>query len=163
MRYLNTILNHFWERWKGEYLLALRETHRYHGGDPDAASPSVGDIVVVEGEGQSRCLWRLARIDSLITGKDGRVRGAVLHIPSNKGIKTLQRPLQHLYPLEVTSKSTEHSQEGSPADTPSVDTVRNDSPNDTAGTTDSENSRTRPSRTAARDRLVACALSEREY
>ena len=134
--------------------------------ETDAASPSVGDIVVVEEEGQSRCLWRLARIDSLITGKDGRVRGTVLHVLSNKGNKTLQRPLQHLYPLEVTSKSTEHSQGGSPADTPSVDTVRNDSPNDTAGTTDSENSRTRSIRTAAReaiDCLVACVLSEREY
>ena len=29
MRHLNTILNHFWERWKGEYLLELREAHRY--------------------------------------------------------------------------------------------------------------------------------------
>ena len=132
----------------------------------DATSPSVGDTVVVEEEGQSRCFWRLARINSLITGKDGRVRGAVLHVPSNKGIKTLQRPLQHFYPLEVPSKFTEHSQEGSPADTPSVDTIRNDSQNDTAGTTDSENSQMRPSRTAAReakDCLVACALSEREY
>jgi len=29
MQYLNTILNHFWVRWRREYLLELRETHRY--------------------------------------------------------------------------------------------------------------------------------------
>ena len=93
---------------------------------------------IVEEEGQSRCLWRLARINSLITGKDGHVRGAVLHVPSDKGIKTLQRPLQHLYPLEVTSKPVEHSQEQSPTDAPSVDTAEKDSPDHAANTTESE-------------------------
>ena len=65
-------------------------------------------------------------------------RGAVLHVPSDKGIKTLQRPLQHLYPLEVTSKPVEHSQEQSPTDAPSVDTAEKDSPDHAANTTESE-------------------------
>ena len=28
MRHLNSVLNHFWKRWKREYLLELRESHR---------------------------------------------------------------------------------------------------------------------------------------
>ena len=31
MRYLNRTLNHFWRRWKAEYLMELRESHRYRG------------------------------------------------------------------------------------------------------------------------------------
>ena len=179
MKLLNSILNHFWDRWKGEYLLVLREAHRYHGGNSDAVSPSVGDVVVVEEEGQSRYHWKLANVDRLITGRDGRIRGAVLHFPSNKGLKTLQRPLQRLFPLEVTSSSkhtegsqeefTEHSscaQEGSPPYTLDMNTISVNSQDDSSVTTDFHRTRTRPSRTAARearDRLAACALSELDF
>ncbi len=29
MIHLNTVLEHFWKRWEKEYLLELREVHRY--------------------------------------------------------------------------------------------------------------------------------------
>ena len=109
--------------------------------------------MVVEEEGQSRCLWKLAKVDRLITGRHGRIRGAIIHIPSNKGIKTLQHPLQRLYQLELTQKhtqeeSTEHSsraQEESPPDTPNVNAISDDKQDDSSSTTDSRNTRTRPS------------------
>ncbi len=48
LKHLSATLNHFWRRWRSEYLLELQEAHRYHGGRPDAAPPSVGDVVLVE-------------------------------------------------------------------------------------------------------------------
>ena len=52
-----------------------------------------------------RGFWKLAKIERLTTGKDGRVRGAVLRVLSKDGQATLlQRPLQLLYPLEVTQQ-----------------------------------------------------------
>ena len=53
LRYLNSILNQFWEWWRGEYLLELREAHHSHGGRPDAVLPSVGDVVLVEEDEKS--------------------------------------------------------------------------------------------------------------
>ena len=51
MRYLSSILNHFWKRWRSEYLAELRESHRYllkkSRGDPRI---SVGDMVIVHEE-----------------------------------------------------------------------------------------------------------------
>ena len=71
LRHLNAMLNRLWRRWRAEYLLELRESHRRHGGRPDAVPPSVGDIVLVEDEDRPRGLWKLARVGSLITGRDG--------------------------------------------------------------------------------------------
>ena len=48
----------------------------------------------------------MAKVERLIAGKDGVVRGAVLKVGSNSGPPTtLQRPLQLLYPLEISSES----------------------------------------------------------
>ena len=47
----------------------------------------------------------MAKVLSLITGKDGVVRGAVLKVAAQRGPPTtLQRPLQLLYPLEIVTK-----------------------------------------------------------
>ena len=46
-------------------------------------------------------------MQSLISGKDGEVRGAILKVGSKDGSSTvLQRPLQLIYPLEVNSGPT---------------------------------------------------------
>ena len=48
MDHLNKTLNHFWKRWKMEYLLELRESHRYGPKtDPKNNSPSEGDVVLM--------------------------------------------------------------------------------------------------------------------
>ena len=48
MIYLSRVLDHFWRRWKKDYLLELRNSHRYalnkHPADPIA----IGDIVLVQ-------------------------------------------------------------------------------------------------------------------
>ena len=104
MKHLSKLLEHFWRRWQKEYLLGLREQHRL--------SPrrnignfeiSVGDVVIIHEEGLPRSRWRLGRICTLIKGKDGHVRGARVTVCTKQGkISEIERPLQKLYPLELS-------------------------------------------------------------
>ena len=58
--------------------------------------------VLLYDENLPRTLWRLALVESLIQGKDGLVRGARIRTRSgNDKFLSLQRPIQHLYPLEI--------------------------------------------------------------
>ena len=101
MKHLNVVLNHFWKQWRSEYLLGLRETHRQCSTNSSVAPVNTGDVVILQ-EDKPRALWRLARVKQLITGRDGKVRAAILTVPSKDGLTiTLQRPVQVLYPLEA--------------------------------------------------------------
>ena len=48
-----------------------------------------------------RGFWKLAKVQELITGRDGWVRGAIVKVHSGKNSAILRRPLQRLYPLEI--------------------------------------------------------------
>ena len=104
MRYLNLTLDHFWKRWETEYLLELRECHRYNrtGSGKDDEPISVGDIVSVHDENRPRGFWRLARVEMILRGADNRVRSAIVRVhSSDTRSKLLRRPIKCLYPLEV--------------------------------------------------------------
>ena len=64
--YANDILQHFWRRWKAEYLLELREFHRAREERGSMYIIQVGDIVTVYDESHPRGLWRLGKVESLI-------------------------------------------------------------------------------------------------
>ena len=60
--------------------------------------------MTVYDEAHPRGMWRLGRIEDLIEGADGRVRGVLVRVASKKGCsKLFRRPIQHIYPLEVRS------------------------------------------------------------
>ena len=104
MKHLNGVINHFWRRWRREYLAELRESHRYllkkSRGDPHVAA---GDIVIVQDESLPRSFWKLGRARELIIGKDSQARGAKVTVVNRKGQSTtLNRPLQCLYQLEIS-------------------------------------------------------------
>ena len=103
-RYLSAMLSHFWNRWKREYVVELREHHRSTIGSANS-SPSVApdDVVTVMEEGKSnRGAWTLGRIVTVHPGSDGFVRGATVEVASSTGKRRrLRRPLQKLFPLEV--------------------------------------------------------------
>ena len=91
LKYLSTVLDKFWRRWRNEYLLELRDSHRYTSGNSSAdQSVSVGDIVVVHSDDKPRGFWKLARVKDLITGYDGQVRGAVLKVHGKNHHSTLK-------------------------------------------------------------------------
>ena len=61
----DSVLNHFWRRWRGEYLLELWESHHYSLSDTHTTTVSVGDSFgswrrsSIPGPGQSRsCNWK---------------------------------------------------------------------------------------------------------
>ena len=55
-------------------------------------------------DSHQRGFWRLARLQKLVTGVDGLLKGAVIRVQSKgeKGTTTLRRPVTHLYPLETS-------------------------------------------------------------
>ena len=86
-----------WKRWSSEYLRSLRERHNLkHKGK--LCTLSVGDIVIIKSEDKNRGKWPLGIIQELYPGRDGVVRAARLR----SGKSFLERPLQHLYPLELS-------------------------------------------------------------
>ena len=111
VRHLSNTLNHFWRRWRDEYLVELREAHRQsnHNRLPHSSIAS-GDVVVVHDENLPRGFWRLGRIEEVISGRDGRVRGATVRLASRNRQKTLlHRPIQLLYPLEIHDAHSDSS------------------------------------------------------
>ena len=100
----------FWNKFKQCYLAELREHHMYQNKgnkNNDDKLLKVNDVVLVKDDVLTpRSSRRLARVDSLVAGRDGNVRGGVLPAISKNGKRTkLTKPLQKLIPLEVTSET----------------------------------------------------------
>ncbi|XP_074606418.1 uncharacterized protein LOC141859452 [Acropora palmata] len=93
-RYLKGCKDALWSRWTSEYLRGLRERHqlKHKNGHLHAAR---GEVVIIKSEEKNRRQWKLGIIEELITGQDGVARG---------GKSILERPLQLLYPLELSSE-----------------------------------------------------------
>jgi len=103
MKHLSCLMNHFWLRWRNEYLLELRESHRHSAKKRGKADTvKIGDVVIVHDDDKPRRLWRLGRVVKLIAGSDNRVRGAEIMVKSkSRRPTTMKRPLKKLYPLEI--------------------------------------------------------------
>ena len=101
-RYLTERLAHFWKRWRNEYLVNLREFHRTTSGRV-VKQVQVGDVVTVFEENKKRGEWKLAVVESLITGQDRVVRGANVRVIAKGKPVRMARPVQKLYPIEVRS------------------------------------------------------------
>ena len=92
-------LTQFWEMWRNNYLLALRErTQLFHKKAKGTVKhvPKIGDVVLLK-EKLPRGQWRIGRIVKLIEGRDQLVRSARVRL-SSKTILT--RALNMLYPIE---------------------------------------------------------------
>ena len=94
-RYLSILPGQFWNRWKREYVVDLREHHRPAKEVASVAqSIASGDIFTVMEEGKSnRSTWKLGRIAEVHPGNDGFVRGATVKVASGScKRKRLRRP-----------------------------------------------------------------------
>ena len=90
---------HLIKRWTDEYLQTLRAWSSSPRGRA-VRTPRIGEVVLVHGEG-SRGRWPIARVQSLIEGRDGTPRAAVVSL---RGRQT-RRPATKLYRLEASSDS----------------------------------------------------------
>jgi hypothetical protein len=86
-----------WKRWSKEYLRGLRERHNLTH-KVKQSKLSVGDVVTIKSDEKNRGKWPLGIVMELFPGRDGVVRAVKLRA----GKRFLERPIQHLYPLELS-------------------------------------------------------------
>ncbi|CAG2234601.1 unnamed protein product [Mytilus edulis] len=91
---LSTLIEHFWNRWKFEYLTSLREFHKKTG--DNKINIKVGDVVQVHDD-KTRIKWKKAVVEEVVTGNDGLVRSSIIRTNSGR----TSRPIVKLYPLEI--------------------------------------------------------------
>lgn len=96
LRYREQITNHFWKRWRKEYLLELRSANF----TTPTNSPSnfkVGDVVLIHEDNVKKHLWKCGLVKELFFGRDSKVRSCELQTSSGR----IKRPIQLLYKLEL--------------------------------------------------------------
>ena len=96
-KYLKRCKDVLWSRWTTEYLKAIRERHNLNRRTGEA-TVHLGDGVLIKWEERNRRRWKSGIVEELIQGRDGVVRGSRLR----DGKSYLERPVQHLYPLELS-------------------------------------------------------------
>ena len=91
-RCVKSTIQLFWSKFKQCYLAELREQHMYQNKRnkiSDVNLLNVNDVVLVKDDILTpRISWRTARVDSLVVGRDGNVRGGVLSAESKNGKRT---------------------------------------------------------------------------
>eukprot|EP00795_Rhopilema_esculentum_P007709 gene7709-13536_t len=99
------VFQHYWRRWKKEYLIDLREYHKVPNKTRDRPNINIGDVVTVQDENiRNRIEWKLGRVADLIIGRDDVTRGARIQLANGNFI---ERPIQKLFPLELSSEPKE--------------------------------------------------------
>ncbi|VDH97052.1 Hypothetical predicted protein [Mytilus galloprovincialis] len=110
---LSFIIAQFWNRWKSEYLAALREFHKKSG--DNKINIQVGDIVQVHDD-KPRNRWKIAIVEELVVRNDGLIRSATIRTNSDR----TTRPIVKLYPLEINEEELPNTAD----ETNEVDTRR---------------------------------------
>ena len=62
-------------------------------------------MVVIHEDSKKRVLWKLGRVVELLKGKDDVVRGARVKTNSRYSSGVIERPLQKLFPLEMSNEN----------------------------------------------------------
>ena len=109
-QYQKTLIKAFWTRWKTEYLTSLREHHTCRKRILNKKAVAIGDVVLIH-DNTPRNQWKIGVVTSLHTGKDGLARSVSLRVPSGK---ELSRPIEKLYPLEMSDIPTNENIEKAP-------------------------------------------------
>ena len=99
-QYQKTLINAFWTRWKTEYLTSLREHHTCRKRILNKKAVAIGDVVLIH-DNTPRNQWKIGVVTSLHTGKDGLAR-------------SVSRPIEKLYPLEMSDIPTNKNIEKAP-------------------------------------------------
>ena len=98
-RYLQSLIDLYWKRFSHEYLTELHQHHinsSKHNYET-RCKLLLGDVVLIKDDKFKRNVWKRGRIENLIQGSDGKVRGALLKTTND----FIKRPIQKIIPLEV--------------------------------------------------------------
>ena len=97
------MLNNFWNRWRSEYIPSLLEYQKLYKRQ-NKVIPSIGNMVNIYDGKVPGHKWLLGRIYGVIAGKDSAIRDAKLFVGKTK--KTVERPINKLYPVEYFNEFT---------------------------------------------------------
>ena len=111
---METVIGHFWNRWRSEYLTSLREHQSSCNTEKVARTPELNDIVLVKEDKLPRHQWRLGRVSELIRGRDGKIRAVKLLIGKNRS--SIDRPINLVYPIEFAIDSKDETRHESNVD-----------------------------------------------
>ena len=108
---LKGTLDRLWDVWQKDYIHQLLQRNqmihkqtKYVNKNP----PTKGEIVLMYDENTPRNQWRLAQIIENIVSKDGKIRVARILLGNGR---IVNRPINHLYSLEIPITSQASSQE----------------------------------------------------
>ena len=101
-RRVQLLSNHFWTRWKKEYLQSLQQRQKW---TKDRRNAKVDDVVLLQDDSTPRNQWRMAKVIDVYPGKDGKVRRLKLLISDSaldeKG-KRISKPVHLERPIHKT-------------------------------------------------------------
>ena len=98
--YQTRLMEHYWKRWKTEYLVDLREYQDLRKKNQNMPKIQENDVVTIEDENQrNRLAWKLGRITGVIEDSEGVIRGAKILLANGN---IIERPVQKLFPLELS-------------------------------------------------------------
>ena len=159
MRYLMRTLEDFWRRWRKEYLVELREFHRHQRVSRGINSPvEKNEVVIVYDDQRPRSFWRIGKIESILIGVDGKTRGARVQVQSKTGRRTvLNRPIQHLYPLEINTRQIDSAPSDHSSNTESPEQEESTVPTKTDTAVTRRRQPRRQAAIEARDKIFATA------
>ncbi|CAG7733339.1 unnamed protein product [Allacma fusca] len=100
VKYRQKVRQHFRVRFRSEYLGMLMPIKKIRGVD-EAIKP--GDVVLVGSDNSKRVNWPMARVLEVFPGKDGVIRVAKVKTLTGE----IVRPIQRLYPFEVSKEERE--------------------------------------------------------
>ena len=95
---INNVANRFWDHWKKEYLVNLREYQKIKHPNKHQQIVNVKDIVIVQEDKMPRSAWKVGIVEQVIKGTDDNIRGAVVRVPRAKSL--IKRPANRLYLIE---------------------------------------------------------------
>ena len=100
VHYLQTLIVHYWKRWRRQYLPELCERHKLTNVIPDCQI-KLNEVVIIEETHVRRSRWKMDQLEEFIASKDGFNRGCKLCVIGRRGHYFIKRPVNKLYPLEI--------------------------------------------------------------
>ena len=98
--HVQTILEHFWRRWRNEYVLELREQHRANNHSINILCEK-DDLVLIHENKVPRATFKVGIIENFKPSRDNQKRVALVrYINSDGKVSKIYRPVNKLYPVE---------------------------------------------------------------
>ena len=130
-KYLQTVISHYWKRFSNEYLVQLHEHHFYTRGKSkydELTKLLLNDVVLIRDDSLKINVWKKGKVEKLIHGVDGKIRGALLKVCHGGHTSYIQRPLQRIVPLEVQKENISRDDRISVVDDTNNNNIVDDEP-----------------------------------